>query len=206
MPPSLRRIPASPGSPASTVLRGTPTSCRSSLTPPCVGARYCVVLVVRSVRHPSTCGDGPGPFTAARLPPSLRAEAKDLPGSCATPVLVPCSGTPAGPRARPFGTVGVAFRSQNGVGSRTLRSRGSITRPKHPLCTLRSAGCPYHHATLGSSRWSALLGGVHTRGVALRSFDVYGIVYSSQAWPGALCGLCGLCGWFWRSPLVVPRP
>jgi hypothetical protein len=45
--------------------------------------------------------------------------------------------------AKPLRPHGAAFRSFNGVGSRTERNfRGSITRPAHSLFTLRSSGFP----------------------------------------------------------------
>jgi hypothetical protein len=142
------------------------------------------------VGRPSPTGQGCCP---ASLTGSLTWSHQGLPGSWGTlcaraPLSDP--GETSGPG--PLRPLGAAFRSFNGVGSRTIRNfRGSITRPVHSLSTLRSPGLP------GTTQDSLPAGGLLCRaGVApagslvrfpLR-FDLPHRFLLTQASPGALNG------------------
>ena len=77
-------------------------------------------------------------------PGGSQRKRQDLLRSWGTPiVLLPCSPTPAGPTASGPTMPRHGPRSVHGRGSRSYSFRGSITRLRHWLSTLRSAGCPY---------------------------------------------------------------
>ena len=138
----------SPGvsSPASPVQRSAPTPDRPSRRAPFPSRRGTVrALDVRSweqrARHPRAWAVQPG------VPPgSLARRRSGLPGSWGAPhVCMPRSSTPAS-SSRPA-SCGVSIRPSVFLTTSALAgiiSRGSITRPAHSLCTLRSAD---HSAT-----------------------------------------------------------
>ena len=86
----------------------------------------------------------PGPFLQRR--PSTASpgwRARDLPGSWGTPADMPRSSTPADPTT--LATAGRAMlpsAQKTASAPRSVSFRGSITRPAHALCTLRSRGHP----------------------------------------------------------------
>jgi hypothetical protein len=119
--------------------------------------------------------------------PDLEWRRQGLPGSWGTRVYVPCSSTPAGLERQALRRLRAVFHHLNGVDSRKSGYfRGSITRPTHSLCTLRSAGYP--NATQHSlpAAGQALPGGT---GYPLGSNERFQLLYSiplSQASPGAM--------------------
>jgi hypothetical protein len=68
---------------------------------------------------------------------------------------------------------------------RRVPFRGSITRPTHSLCTLRSRGRPPNHATLGSGRLPAFAGQECYLLGSIERFQLH-LILLSQALPGAL--------------------
>ena len=97
---------------------------------------------------------------------------QDLPGSwrtlCARAPLIDPDGSPVSDHLQHSGA---AFRITKGVGIRNRTFRGSITRPKHSLSTLRSAGYP--NATQDSLPAAGLLcrAGFDTRRVPSIGFS-----------------------------------
>ena len=70
------------------------------------------------------------------------------------PVPMPCSSTPAGPRAPGHTASRHGPRSDNGEGyPQQWFFRGSIARPRHSLSTLRGLVSPHRDARLASGCW-----------------------------------------------------
>ena len=122
-------------SPASSVLRGAPTSCRSSRTRFASRSRAGTTLVRLSFLPSESDASllGPGLFSPGS-PTGFEVEAQDLPSSRATRLAhVPCSLTPVGPRC----WRGAAFGLTDALGPHDALFRGCITRPARSLSTLR---------------------------------------------------------------------
>lgn len=165
---------------ASSVLWSTPTSLHPS--PPTrlpLAAGNLVVGIVRSDKMPprrlAPCQPGPDLRCASRG--FARERWRDLPSSWTALVHVPCSLTPAGPRARPFGpsvSPSVVLRTSAPT---TILFRGSIARPTHHLCTLRYVGRPTHRNTRIRAVVNLLGRGSHPRGC----FEVFAVSTSTSS-------------------------
>ncbi len=119
------------------------------------------------------------------------AEAQDLPGSWATLMLVPCSKTPAGSRARPCSPV-MLPSPQRTASASALRLSGLDHTAQALPVSASQRRLPGRHATLGSGWWSALPGGRQGPRGCCEIFDVYFILH--------------LPGLAWRTRRsVVPR-
>jgi hypothetical protein len=115
-------------------------------------------LLSGTVRHDST---GPGAF-ARRQPHActfvVQRRRTGLPGSWETPVWTCPALRPRRPfPAKPYGRVVCLPAFENCRRLPLPQFRGSITRPIHSLCTLRSGGYPTP-ATLAAGWWLALAG------------------------------------------------
>ena len=132
--PSLHRLPADVGSPASSVLWKAPISASSSRDRPFDRPAAIPWLVPSLLVRPST------PTTRLdslvdRLPSggNLPGNGADLPSSQGFLASMPGSQTPAGPSPRSTRDTGVAFRKLDYVGTRklpfsVLNHRGLLTR------------------------------------------------------------------------------
>ena len=166
VPPFPPRGPSG-GSPASTVLRGTPTP----------------RLLLASLRFPS-------PGATARACARRRDRASQVSGepSC----HMPCPWTPGDLHAGPLRTVLRASTSvlPSAAGTARLQrlcSFGALSHGLlHSLSTLRSQGRPLDHARLASG-WGPALAGRRPIAVAWShcGFQVFFHLLLTQAWPGA---------------------
>ena len=104
-----------------------------------------------------------GPGLGCRLPCRLVPRRRSgLPRSWGTPVLMPCSRTPAGPLGQSSLPLGCCLPStkQRRL-PRCKPFRGSITRPVHSLSTLRRVDCSTSTQDSLPAADSALPGGLH---------------------------------------------
>jgi hypothetical protein len=130
-------------SPASSVVRGAPTPCRSSCTAsfpsPWQYHRH-PSFALRQVGRPSSLSQGCSPASPTGL---LSWKRQGLPGSWATlcgraPLFDPGETERSGPFNLPMRPSAVSTASALATSS----FRGSMTRPAHSLSTLRSPGYP----------------------------------------------------------------
>jgi len=153
--------------------------------------RLAVLCALPSLRPPARhlrVAD-PGPFVTRRPRRLLRKERMSPPRFLGDPfVYMPCSSTPVG-RSDPTHSVRTLLPSALMTASAPhCVFRGSITRPAHPLCTLRRRGRPQptqHSVPVAGQPYRF---GTCTRRVTMKSFSRFVPRYSlllSQALPGA---------------------
>jgi hypothetical protein len=186
VPPSLHGVPRV-GSPASSVLQSTPTSCRPSRVTSFPS--LCGTAAAPWVSFPQTQGAiAAGPGVVNRNPQHRLIDGDDrtsqVPGG---PTMnVPCSSTPA----ESLRSAATARRCclpplQRRRPPQSVQFRGSITRPAHSLSTLRRVSCLTATQDSLPDGWPAFPGGSWLPAGSQRKVSGYSILLS-QASPGAL--------------------
>ena len=175
-------------SPRSPVL-SVDSDCSASIPPHFIAFAWRYLASYRLRVHPSGTPRviGPRPFLLRGPHRISRKERISPPRFLGNPfVCMPCSLTPVDTQTRPHSVHTLSPSALSKASAPHCGFRGSITRPAHPLCTLRSGGRPrttQHSVPVAGQPYRF---GTCTRRVAMKGFQSFrSSILLSQALPGA---------------------